>query len=390
MKKINILFVSHGGSVGGAEKCLLDLVSYLDKDKFNIYVNIPYQAPLACRLEKAGINYFTAITDLWIPPKSKWGAKHAFTFFKQFRARIWAIETKIQTLNVNIVYSNSITCIDGAIAAYRMGIPHIWHLHENINSKTDLRSYMPIFIIRMILRKLASRYIVPSKRVADQLVAGEAYDTIANGIDITNFRPTKSMILHQELKLDENTKIIAIIGSVIPAKGLNTFIASAIQLLKQSEDKLSFVIVGEGDTDYINQLNQIIIENNQSNAFHFLGRRNDVRHILCSIDILVVASLSEGFSLVTIEAMASSKPVVSTRCGGPEDIIIDGETGFLVPINDSNAISNKLLYLLENPDIAEKMGQNGRERVKHFYTIETYISSIERVILDTLRVQHNR
>jgi glycosyltransferase involved in cell wall biosynthesis len=379
-KKINILFVSHLGTTGGAEKSLLDLISRLDTCKFNIFVNIPYRGPMSDAFDEADISYFISHTGCWITSNKDSRFRNARKFFSTLRARIWALEEKIERLNIDIVYSNSVSCIDGAIAAQRMGTPHIWHLREKTGPDTVLRSFLPLPLIRAVLRKIKTSYIATSSSVAQQLVPCSAYTVVANGVDTDIFSPEYSRALHHELNLDQSTIIIAIIGAVIPAKGISIYVEAALQLLEGSASLLHFVIVGDGDKDYIDQLKQLISAHDRSEKFSFMGQRCDIPSILRSSDMVIVASYSEGFSRVVIEGMAAAKPLVSTRCGGPESIINDGITGLLIPKGDPGALSAKIQHLVDHPKLAAEIGKKARQHVIDHFSLARHIEQIEGLI----------
>lgn len=111
------------------------------------------------------------------------------------------------------------------------------------------------------------------------------------------------------------------------------------------------------------------------------------RLYLSSIYTLVLASESEGLPRVIIETMAAGKPVVAARCGGPEELVIDGDTGYLVPINDAAAIAQRLSYLLDHPEWAKKMGQKGRKKIEADFTMDQYIGRIEQIIKKVINTQ---
>jgi glycosyltransferase involved in cell wall biosynthesis len=91
-----------------------------------------------------------------------------------------------------------------------------------------------------------------------------------------------------------------------------------------------------------------------------------VRSVLASCDLLVHPSHSEGFGAVLLEAMAAEKPVVATRCGGPEEIVHDGRTGYLVPVGDPPALAAAIRAVLSNPAAAAEMGRQGEIRLADF------------------------
>ncbi len=103
-----------------------------------------------------------------------------------------------------------------------------------------------------------------------------------------------------------------------------------------------------------------------------------------SIDLLVLPSLEEAFGRVLIEAMAAMKPIVATNVDGIPEAVIDKQTGILVPPKDSKALSNAIIYVLKNPVIAKKMGEEGRKRVERFFNIEETSKKINDILLGLL------
>jgi glycosyltransferase involved in cell wall biosynthesis len=383
MHKLNILFISHLSGSGGAERCLFDVVSRINRQKFNVYINTPYDDELNHKLKQNNIDYIVSFTDQWIPLSQNWGIDHLLKFVKSLRARIWSIETKINNLGIDLVYSNSITCIDGAIAAKRMSVPHIWHIHENVGSNSSLKSYLPIGLTYKIARFVGRHFIVVSRAIACNFNGpGINVYTIFNGVDVKKFSIKKNNSLKNELGLTETTQIIAQIGSLIPVKGAEVFVEAAETVLSSKSNKeLAFILVGSGVDEYTEVIKNKIANSPFSHHFFLLGQRQNIPEIMNEIDILAITSESEGFSRVAIEAMAAGKPVVATRCGGPEEIILDHETGFLVPVGDAKAIAERLILLIDNSGLASQMGKEGRQRVKEHFSMDKYISSIEKVII---------
>ena len=106
--------------------------------------------------------------------------------------------------------------------------------------------------------------------------------------------------------------------------------------------------------------------------------------LLAGIDILVVSSEQESFGLTIIEALAMETPVVSTRCGGPEEIIKDGATGLLVKVKDNVDMAKAIIHLLNDPPFASNIGVAGRQDVLSRFSEKQYISGIQQVIEDTI------
>ncbi|QPK65311.1 glycosyltransferase family 4 protein [Methylomonas sp. LL1] len=390
MNKLNILFISHASGSGGAEQCLFDLIAHINDEKIKVYVNTPYRDHLTAELDKINIPYFVSFTDQWIAPIDKWGIKHFFNFIVGLRSRIWSIQSKIKEHNIDLVYTNSLTCIDGAIAAWRMEVPHIWHIHENLIGNHSIKSYLPTQLTYKIANFFCKNFIAPSNALAHILTNPTIkVHTIFNGIDLKKFKYKTNDRIKTELGLSTSTHIVGQIGSIIPIKGVITFIDSAEKVLATTLNKdLAFVLVGSGSKEYTAVIQNKVAKSPFRQHFHLLGQRQDIPQIINELNIVILASNSEGLPRVVIEAMAAGKPVVATRCGGPEEIIVDGETGFLVPVKDAQAIANKVTYLLEHPNQAQAMGEKGRLRAQKLFSMDQYIQNIEKVIIETVSQTH--
>lgn len=126
----------------------------------------------------------------------------------------------------------------------------------------------------------------------------------------------------------------------------------------------------------------MIDQANLAGRCHLLGQRNDVADLLAAATVHVSTSIQETFGRTLIEAMASGKPVVATRCGGPEEVVMDGETGFIVEPQNPQAVADAVIQLLNHPDMAWRFGQAGRARVEKYFTVQAYAGRIGEIITE--------
>ena len=117
----------------------------------------------------------------------------------------------------------------------------------------------------------------------------------------------------------------------------------------------------------------------------FLGNRGDIPSLLSAMDVFVLTSISEGFSNVVLEAMASSLPVVATDVGANRRVVISGETGLITSPGDINQIAQSMLTLLQSPQWAREMGQRGRKRVEKEFSIHRVVENYEECYRTHLR-----
>jgi glycosyltransferase involved in cell wall biosynthesis len=110
---------------------------------------------------------------------------------------------------------------------------------------------------------------------------------------------------------------------------------------------------------------------------HFIGGRRDIPDVISLFDVAVLTSLSEGFSNVILEYMASSKPVVATNVGGNPEIVVHGETGLLVPPTDSAALASAILSILKDKEVGLRFGKAGRKRVEEKFSLDVMLRNYE-------------
>jgi glycosyltransferase involved in cell wall biosynthesis len=136
---------------------------------------------------------------------------------------------------------------------------------------------------------------------------------------------------------------------------------------------------------YTENLHQYIRDHAIESHIKFLGFREDIPTMLSQLDILVVPSLQEPFGKIVIEGMAMAKPVVASRVGGIPEIILNGETGLLVPPGDTEALRRALYTLITNPEKRYAMGRRGRQRVEQDFALSQNIRKTEEVYASLLQ-----
>ena len=126
----------------------------------------------------------------------------------------------------------------------------------------------------------------------------------------------------------------------------------------------------------------------------FTGFRTDIPEFLSMLDIFLLPSFWEGLPTALLEAMAMKKPVIATAVGGVPEIVDDGRTGVLIPPNDAGSLADTIIFLLQNPEIAKKLGQAAYEHIHQHYSLEMMIAKTEtlyvRLIEEVYSKRHER
>lgn len=392
-KRIKVLFVSHASNLCGSERSLFFLMEGLDRNKYEALVLLPYEGPLKNNIEHLGIKVIVYPIKRWIPFDFEFGIKHFIKLLVGFPKRIRFLCKLIELEKINLVYTNSITVIDGAIAAKIKRLPHICHIHNILTNNTVLKRYLPISLISVLINILSMQIIVVSKTLKQIYKFKEngkynpKVNVVYNGIDIGKFSLKNSIKGEKDLRLElgigKDIKLIGLIGTFTEHKGQSEFIEAAKVVTNYSQ-KVAFILIGNRHKNFLDKLIAKTKALELNDKVHFLDFRENLLPLYQAIDILVSASWIESGPRTLIEAMAISKPVVATRCGGPEEIVVDGKTGFLVPVKSPKDLANAIIKLISNPNLAKEMGEVGHQRAVKLFSLEKYVSDVENIIDDVV------
>lgn len=201
---------------------------------------------------------------------------------------------------------------------------------------------------------------------------------IPNGIDASRFVVPRDDRLLRDLDVPPRTFVVGAVGNLNEAKGFDVLLRAAA-ILRARSSGWHFVIVGDDKFRQARELLDLRDRLGLREHVTYAGFRSDVPNLLATFDAYALTSRSEGFSLATVEAMASGLPVVATRCGGPEQIIEDRRTGVLVENGSPEAVANALEELRADPDLRAALGSAAREAARVRFTIESSIRCYEQL-----------
>lgn len=186
-----------------------------------------------------------------------------------------------------------------------------------------------------------------------------------------------------ELGLPADAPLVGEVGRLCDVKGQREL----IEALAQVPDARA-VLVGadiEQGGAYQRKLERLAAKLGVRERVVFAGRRNDVGDVLAEVDVLALPSWTEGLPLVVLEAMAHKRPVVATQVGGTPEVVVDGETGLLVPPRDPDALAVALRRLLADDELRRRFGEAGYERVREHFSAEAMTARILDIYDELLR-----
>jgi L-malate glycosyltransferase len=183
------------------------------------------------------------------------------------------------------------------------------------------------------------------------------------GVDLNKFMPRDSVLEDRPFKIGIAKGMEPKYGIEYLLKGFKLF------LDKLDADRENVILQLAGDGPFYEQYVKLSIDLGISQNVEFLGRiaHEDIPEFISSLHIFVISSLIESFGVSAVEAQACGVPIVATNVGGLPEVVLDGETGCLIPSQDPEALADKLLYLYTNPSIRENLGIKGREHVSNHY-----------------------
>ncbi len=372
------LLILHGSSdLYGASKILLVTVQLLIKKGYKPLVVLGHHGPLADKLVEAGAEVtYIRLGILRRKYKTPLGILNRLSvLIKAYRL----LKRLIRERQIKTVYSNTTAVLAGAFAAKAMGIKHVWHIHEIIESPKWLSR-----LLGRLVNRFSHTVIVVSAAVQQswgKYVKADKLQLIHNGIDYSPYLQASGQ-LRKELGVSEDTVVVGMVGRVHYWKGQDYFLQIASQLDKKFPD-LHFVMIGDAFPGYeylYQELSAIINKENLQKKLTNLGYRTDVAELLQGFDILVLPSiLPDPFPTVVLEAMASGKAVVATRQGGALEMVDNGVTGIWIPVKEATRAAAAMEQLVTDPALRKLMGDKGRQKVLSEYSLEAFENKMIKV-----------
>lgn len=202
-------------------------------------------------------------------------------------------------------------------------------------------------------------------------VRGAKGRVVHNGIDMTRFANLEDPVAVRRRLGLEGALVVGMVSTFRPWKDQATLIRAAALILQRRKDVV-FLFVGEGET---RAACQALVAPELMHSIRFLGGTAEGLEALVNVfDVGVLATFTEGFPNAVMEYMALGKPVVATDGGGTRELLLDGETGSLVPARDPQVLADRLLLLLDDPALRERQGSAGRQRVLAEFSLERMVA----------------
>ncbi|MHA1505725.1 MAG: glycosyltransferase [Candidatus Asgardarchaeia archaeon] len=299
-------------------------------------------------------------------------------------------KNKVDLIHSHFAYQEGLV---GLLAKKRCGKPLVVSVHGfDVLCEPSVRYGMRLSrrydaIVRLVLER-ADAIIAASTTMFNEVKSivndQDKVHLIFNGVDVEKFNPRlDGSFVKKSLRI-ENKKVVFTLRGHKPVYGIE-YLIRAIPIVVKERNDVVFVIGGDGPLrDFHENLSSKL---GIGDKVIFIGRipHDETPYYISMSDVVVVPSIQEAFGLIVSEAMACGKPVVGSDVGGIKDQIIDGYNGFLVRPKSPDEIAEKILWLLENPDEAIKMGYRGREIVEKKFNASKRVDNILKLYRSLLK-----
>ena len=281
---------------------------------------------------------------------------------------VWQLYRTFRQTRPDIVHTHAWgTLCEGLLAARLARVPVVVH---GEHGTLQLKPYQSR--IQRLAWGRVDQLLSVSSRLAERMAAATGFSldrvrVIRNGVDLSRFGTVARDVARLELGLDDATLVVGTAGRLVPVKDQRMLIGSVAELTKGGRPVIA-LIAGEGPL--LGDLQAQVAALGLGERIRFLGHRPDLERVFAAMDIFVLSSISEGLSNTILEAMASGLPVVATRVGGADELVVDGVTGVLVPPRSAEALAEAIDQLASDPSRRNSMAQSARRRAYDEFAID--------------------
>lgn len=379
--KRTVLFVSHSANLYGAERSLLTLVRNLrKKGVVEPVVLLPAEGPLTDLLRNSGVRVFVHHYYGWLNQR-----RSLVKVIARIVLNLVALARLFRELKLvrpDLVYSNSLASPFGAMIAFALRVPHVWHarefVHEDMNADYDLGTHISMLLVD----KGSSKIVCNSRAIRKKLISAvdeSKLEIVYNGFEFKESKIT-AMKKYEQCVVDNRWPIhLTMIGSLQPGKGQDDAIR-ALSILVNRGEAVRLSIAGTGLPGYLAELKLLIKRLSLTESVTWHGFVEDTPALLDDTAVVLVCSRSEAFGRVAVESMAALTPVIGADSGGVPEIIEDGVTGLLYRPGDPEDLADGVERLTKNRELYEGVVERARSLVISKFSAEQYVLGVQRVI----------
>lgn len=379
---MRLLFLDQSGSLGGAELCLLDIVSfYGDRSLVGLFADGAFRELL--EQHQIPVQVFSDRPIDVQKNSSLLKGSSSLTQLLPLIAQVAQLSRQF-----DLIYANTQKAlVVGAIASLLSRRPFVYHLHDIISPEHF--STINRRLIVLLANQFAARVIANSEASKTAFIeAGgreEIVSVVYNGFDSQQYQLDEQSCFDrkQELGLIDRF-VVGHFSRLSPWKGQHIL----IEALKYCPEDVTAVLVGDalfGEQEYVEQLHQQVEQLELGDRVQFLGFRSDIPALMSACDLIAHTSTApEPFGRVIVEGMLCGKPVVAAAAGGTIELVEHGVTGWLCPPNDPRKLAEIICTCHDDAAQAEANAQQGKQQAIDRFNLETINQSIAAILTQIL------
>jgi glycosyltransferase involved in cell wall biosynthesis len=372
-----ILYVHGIGSIGGAERDLIALLSRLDRRIWHPAIACPGTGPL----RRVALAQDVPTYPVNLPPWRK-GSSLVSRY-----AAVRLLRKLLTDVQPALIHVNDLWWVPHtvrAVAGMSHRIPIIAHVRQETHPKK---------VSQYTLDRVD--YVVTVSHQVEQgvLTGGVSSNRVRTHYSGVDCLAMVSSAGNHDIRVQHGVPcealLIGTIANLLPLKGYEVML-DALPAILAAMPMVHYLIIGGGGAEYCARLKAITMERGIADRIHFTGFQDSVGSYLAALDLYVHPSLKEAFGLAVVEAMAMGKAVVATTTGGVPEVVAQGETGLLVPPGDAESLAAAVVSLLKDTVRREQMGLCGRARVQERFSLDASVAQMEQLYGEVLGVQKGR
>jgi len=363
-RKPRLMYILESRSWGGAEAYVRHLIEGLEREAWAVSLVCPQTEALAPLLEwarRVGVRLHR------LPGERPQHVPALVRFFRRHRPDL-----------VHFNLHHPFACRYAILAAALAGVPARIATNHLPTLPPTAYTWKGRLALRLAYR-CVHRMLVDSetnrrRALAQYPIAPEKLSVVPHGVRLEDFpvEGTRTSVA-EEFGLNIRAPIIGTVGRLSSQKATEDVIEAAVSVRRRFPEA-QFLIVGDGERRAA--LERLVEARGLCASVRFTGYREDVPRLLAAMDVFVLSSLYEGMPFSVLEAMAAARPVVATRVDGVPEVVVEGETGLLVPPRAPEQLAEAIAVLLAHPERAREMGRRGRERVRRHFSRERMVEAI--------------
>ncbi len=376
--KFNILHIDGFKGFGGAQNDIVILLGFMKKyhsEDFNIYVIHNNNERLKAELDKFDISNFSVRMTNFLD------------IFAVFKIRRFLKRRDIDLVNFHSSLDHYLGGI-AAVSIFKKKIVKV--LTRHVAYKVDfLKGFLIYRFLTdgfIVISDFIKKSLVKDIKINPQKIKTIYSPRIYSGFDsgdekeVSFYEPEKAE-MRKELGIKPSEKMISLIGRLSGEKGHEILIKAAELIIKKRND-LKFVIIGEGEL--YGRIINLIKEKKLNDYFVLSGFKENIKKFIAASNLIIVPSGLEGMGSIIIESCALKKAVIASDVGGIPEIIVNNETGLLFKTGDFAELADKIIFLIDKPELIEKLGLNCYNEVIKKFDAKIISSETASFYLDLL------